>query len=64
MMFRTDDPVADFHSYDAKLQEQLEKLPVCHECGEPIQQEDAVLLDGNYYCDDCLKNMRMTIDID
>lgn len=37
----TDDPVADFDRYDAE--QQLDSLPVCECCGEPIQQETAVV---------------------
>lgn len=58
MMFFTDDPVADFERHDAEQQKLLEKLPVCHRCGDPIQQERAVKLEGHWYCDACLDDMR------
>lgn len=57
-MYRTDDPIADFARWDAEQEEWLEHLPVCEECGEPIQQEFAVCLHGHWYCDDCLDAMR------
>ena len=54
----TDNPIADFHAHDAEQQEQLERLPVCHHCKDPIQQEKAVRIEGRWYCDDCLRELR------
>ena len=58
MIFRTDDPIADFHRHDAEREDWLESLPMCEECGKHIQQEDAVCIHGHWYCDDCLHDMR------
>lgn len=46
---------------DANQQRQLDRLPKCTECGEPIQQTDALFIDGGYICDDCLDDMRREI---
>lgn len=59
---RSDDPIADFNEWDAEQTAWLEQLPVCEECGEPIQQEDAVCINGNWYCDECLYTMRRWIE--
>lgn len=40
----------------------LRRLPVCCVCDEHIQQEDAVRINGEFYCDDCLDNMREVIE--
>ena len=58
MIFLSNDPIADFERYDAEQQKLLEKLPVCYCCDEPIQQEQAVRIDGFWYCDGCLDDMR------
>ena len=63
-MYRTDDPVADFLKWDAEQHEKLKKLPKCSECGEHIVQEAAVCIDGKWYCDQCLKDMRKWLDGD
>jgi formylmethanofuran dehydrogenase subunit E len=42
----------------------LQRLPKCTECGEPIQQEDAVCINGEYYCDHCLKDLRVSVGDD
>lgn len=55
------DPYADFDRWDAEQERRLARLPKCTVCGEPIHQEDAVCIDGKYYCDDCLDEMRVTI---
>ncbi len=57
----TDDPIADFERYDAEQQEQLDKLPKCVECGEPIQQEFAVCINDDWICDDCLEMFRKEV---
>ena len=42
-----------FDAYDAEQERELRKLPVCKCCEEHIQQEKAVCIDGDYYCEDC-----------
>lgn len=41
-----------FEAHDREQEEQLERLPKCKCCGYPIQQEKAVCIDGDYYCED------------
>ena len=55
-MFYTDDPIADFHRYDAEQQAKLDKLPRCSECDEPIQSETCYEINGELICEDCLKD--------
>lgn len=42
----------------------LERLPKCAECGKPIQQETAVILYGDWYCDECLDDFRKEVDVE
>lgn len=43
--------------HDREQNRQLESLPKCFHCGEPVQQDMAVYLEGfGYLCDDCIKN--------
>ena len=39
-VFYTDDPIADFHAWDAHQTKKLEQLPTCADCGEHIQEEE------------------------
>ena len=55
-MTYTDDPVADFERYDAQRQRELDKLPKCEHCGEPIQDETLVDFDGTLYHCDCFSD--------
>ena len=57
-MWITDDPIADFDRYEAEKEKALKKLPKCTRCDEHIQQDKAVCIDGDYYCDECLDDMR------
>ena len=57
----TDDPVKDLRAYDRQQEEELRKLPVCSCCHEPIQQPDAFCVNGEYWCDDCMDDMRVDL---
>lgn len=52
-MIWTNDPVKDAERWLAEQENRLELLPHCVSCGEPIQQDKAVCVDGNWYCDEC-----------
>jgi len=60
-MYRTDDPLADFDRWDAEQSRQERELPCCVDCGEHIHQEDAVYMDGRWFCDSCLDSYRMAV---
>lgn len=51
---RTDDPIADFLRWDEEQNQQLERLPVCADCGERIQDEHLYLINDEVICHDCL----------
>lgn len=51
-----------WEAYDRKQAQQLEKLPVCADCREPIQQEDAVFYHGDWLCDDCIDSYRRSTE--
>ena len=55
-MFYTDDPIEDFHRYDAEQEARLAELPVCSECGEPIQTECCYEFNDELICVGCLEN--------
>lgn len=62
-MFYTDDPVADYERYSTYQEKELEKLPKCSECGEPIQSEEYFEFDDEIICPDCLTyNHRKWVD--
>lgn len=65
-MHRTDDPLADFSSWDYELFEMGKKLPKCRYCEEPIFQDRAVYIKEleAWVCDNCLWNMRCTVESD
>ena len=57
----TDDTVKDFRAYDRQREEELRKLHVCSCCREPIQQPDAFCVNGEYWCDACMEDMRVDL---
>lgn len=59
----TDDPIADFERYDAEQQKQLDKLPKCSICDEPIQDDYYYEINAECICEDCLNdNFRKDIE--
>lgn len=55
MHHRTDDPVADFMHYDAEQAREMEKLPICEDCGEPITEDHFYEINDVYICPNCLE---------
>lgn len=60
-MFYTDSPTDDFENYTAEQERKLDRLPRCSQCEEPIQQEDAVLINHEFICDRCLEDLRVDL---
>lgn len=51
-MIWTDNPVADADRYDAEQQAELDRLPKCSYCNEPIQEEKLFDIEGELYCEE------------
>lgn len=63
MWTRTGDALSDFDSYSAEQEAELQKLPKCCECGEPIQSDICFEFDLGLICPDCLsRNHRKLVD--
>ena len=39
----------------------IKEVPVCTDCDRPIQQEDAVYINGEWLCDGCLSTYRREV---
>jgi formylmethanofuran dehydrogenase subunit E len=53
-MRRTGDPHADFDAWEAEQQAELDKLPKCDYCGEPIVGFYLYDINDELLCEDCL----------
>ena len=63
MFFLTDDPVSDADRYFSERDAELEKLPVCADCGEPVQDDHFYLINDGVICPNCLdSNYRNEIE--
>ena len=51
-----EDNYSQWERHDAEMERQLARLPVCSECGEPIQDERCYNFDGELICQSCLEN--------
>lgn len=54
MPFRTDDPLRDFNNWDSEQNKWLEQRPVCADCGEHIQDDQAYYINGEWICPNCM----------
>lgn len=62
MMYRTDDPIADFNHYEEYKAEMRPRLPRCTYCNRAID-DDYWQINDEPVCDKCLvKNHRKRID--
>ena len=48
------DPDACFAAYDSDAAYDLSLLPVCSECGEPIQDDMLYEIGGEFICESCM----------
>ena len=46
----------ELRMYEAEQEASLESLPKCVNCGEPIQDDYLYDIDGDIYCEDCMKD--------
>ena len=57
------DYLDQWSEYNRKLEEALEKLPKCCECGHEIQAEYCFEINDEYVCEKCLiENHRKSIE--
>ena len=56
------DPEDEFAIRDLEQYKWLQSLPVCDDCGEAIQDEYYYEIDGNKYCDRCVRSHKRWID--
>ena len=61
-MIWTDNPVRDAERYFAEQEEELQGLPECDMCGQPIQGPHVYEIFGQRLCDDCITSCRWDID--
>lgn len=52
-----------WEEHDRMQTNRIEKLPVCCCCGNPIQQETAVFIHRCWFCDACMEESRVEVDI-
>ena len=43
-------------AHDAEQERELAKLPVCYECGEPIQTEECYEINDELICPQCMED--------
>ena len=61
-IYRTDNPIADFDSWDAEQErarrEFLEDCYTCEKCGEPIEDDCYYEINGEKWCEHCIDESR------
>lgn len=68
MRFFSDDPARDAERYMDYLDARLAKRPVCHCCGENIQEEHALHYVASdvdiWLCEECIDRNQEYIEVD
>ena len=59
--YYSDDPVADFSRHDAAQNRRLAQRPVCSECEEHIQDEEAYYINGEWICESCMEGYKREV---
>ena len=54
-MNELEDNYSMWKRHDDQLQAELDRLPRCEHCGEPIQDETAVQFNDSLFCFGCIK---------
>lgn len=63
MSMFTDDPIADYDRYCAEQEQAMQKYPVCAVCGKAITDDFLYHIEGDIYCEECMKdNFRRPTD--
>ena len=57
----SNDPIADFDAWDTEQNKRLATLPVCADCDEPIQDEFAYYINGEWICENCIDSYRREV---
>ena len=56
-------PVDSSYSvYDADMHKQEQRRPVCYKCQEHILDDTAYYINDEWYCPDCVNEMRVYFD--
>lgn len=65
MLYRTDDPVADWDRHCHEQEKLAGRLPRCSECDQPITDDYGYYINDEWICEDCIsRNYRKTIVLD
>ena len=52
-----------WEDHEREKEQELEKLPYCEICGEPIQDEHLYLINDEFVCQECLdRDFRKDVD--
>lgn len=61
-MIWSDDPVKDYDSYDYQSFLRDMRLPVCFDCGEPIDADELWEFSGHLYCKRCVDSHMQRVE--
>lgn len=62
MDYYSDNPIADYDRHCASQSAWLNKRPVCVSCNEHIQEDHAYEIEGEIYCEGCIKQGKFWIE--
>ena len=51
-----------WRAHDIEMERRRARRPVCECCGKHIQSETAYLIQGDWYCEDCMDNYKELVE--
>lgn len=52
-----------WEQHNREQEAKLDKLPRCSECDEPIQDEYCYYINGEYICEECMEQYKVSTDL-
>lgn len=57
MEYCSDNPILDYSRYATEQEKELNRLPLCSECGEHIQDDECWVIEDEIYCPECAEKL-------
>ena len=61
-IFRSENLDRDIENYDRAQAREMERLPRCSECDNPIQDDYCYQINGELICEECMKDYRISTE--
>ena len=61
-MLWIEDTYDSTNAHEAEQESRLRRRPVCSQCGDPIQEDEAYNIDGQLWCGYCIRDAKISVE--